>query len=129
MSDNNDSPLGPKNSKSLSKIKSSLFERSLSVAKIGLNAGFKYAAQKVSSQNDPQKFNEFLTSQAQFITAELGELKGSLMKAGQMLSMYGEYFFPPEANQFLKLLQTDSPPLEFSEIQKILENYLSPEIL
>jgi len=115
--------------KSLNKIKSSLFERSLSVAKIGLNAGFKYAAQKVSSQNDPQKFNEFLTSQAQFITTELGELKGSLMKAGQMLSMYGEYFFPPEANQFLKLLQTDSPPLEFSEIQKILENYLSPEIL
>ena len=125
MSDNNDSPLGPKNSKSLSKIKSSLFERTLSVAKIGLNAGLKYAAHKATGQSNEQ----FLTNQATYLSQELGELKGSLMKAGQMLSMYGEYFFPPQANEWLKKLQTDSPPVEWSVIKSYLETYLDSNLL
>ncbi len=124
MSDSNNTP-----PKSLSKIKSSIFERTLSVAKIGLNAGFKYAAQKASGQMQGEKYDQFMISQAKYITSELGQLKGSLMKAGQMLSMYGEYFFPPEANQFLKMLQTNSPPLEYAAIHECLEKYLSVELL
>lgn len=115
--------------KPLSKIKTSIFERSLSVAKIGLNAGIKYAAQKTLGQAAGEKYNEFLISQAQYLTTELGQLKGSLMKAGQMLSMYGEYFFPPEVNQLLKMLQTNSRPLEYTVIRSSLEKYLSPELL
>jgi len=87
----------PENKK-LSQIKSSLVSRSLSLAKLGLNAGLKYAGTKIA--NTP--FEDFLNSQAVEIAKEFGELKGSLMKAGQMLSMYGEYFLPPEANQVLK---------------------------
>lgn len=123
----------PKNLKSISKIKSSVFQRTFSVAKIGLNAGFKYAAkkatEKIKGQVHEENDNQFLTSQAQYITNELGQLKGSLMKAGQMLSMYGEYFFPPQANELLKKLQTDSPPLEYSVIYECLEKYLSSELL
>ncbi len=123
MSDNNDSNSHSK--KTLNKIKSSLFERSLSVAKMGLNAGIKYATSRATGQDRDQ----FLTQQADFITHELGQLKGSLMKAGQMLSMYGEYFFPPQANQFLKKLQTDSPPVKWAKMKVDLESYLSPELL
>jgi predicted unusual protein kinase regulating ubiquinone biosynthesis (AarF/ABC1/UbiB family) len=118
-----------KPSKSLAKIKSSLFERSLSVAKIGLNAGFKYAAKKATGNLSGEKYDQFMISQAKYITTELGQLKGSLMKAGQMLSMYGEYFFPPEANQFLKMLQTNSPPLDYTAIHECLQKYLSEELL
>jgi predicted unusual protein kinase regulating ubiquinone biosynthesis (AarF/ABC1/UbiB family) len=118
-----------KQSNSISKIKSSIFERTLSVAKIGLNAGMKYASQRATGKMQGDKYDQFMTSQAKYITSELGQLKGSLMKAGQMLSMYGEYFFPPEANRFLKLLQTDSPPLEYVAIHKCLEKYLSAELL
>jgi len=125
MSDYNDSPSRPKNSKVLGKIKSSLFERTLSVAKIGLNAGLKYAAHKASGQSNEQ----FLTNQATYLSQELGELKGSLMKAGQMLSMYGEYFFPPQANEWLKKLQTDSPPVEWSVIKSYLESYFDADLL
>lgn len=124
MSDNNKGDKSHKNSH-LSKIKSSLFERSLSVAKIGLNAGLKYAAHKATGQN----LDDFMINQASFLTKELGQLKGSLMKAGQMLSMYGEYFFPPQANEFLKKLQTDSPPVAWPVMKSYLENYLSPELL
>lgn len=122
MSDNSNNSF-----KTLSKIKSSIFERTLSVAKIGLNAGIKYAAHKATGQMSGEKYDQFMTAQAKYITGELGQLKGSLMKAGQMLSMYGEYFFPPEANQFLKMLQTNSPALDYEVIYACLQKYLSEE--
>ena len=76
-----------------------------------------------------EKWQQFLTSQAKVFSRELGELKGSLMKAGQMISMYGELFLPPEANEFLKTLQSQSPPLAYSEIEKILKAQLGDEKL
>ena len=112
-------------SKKLSQIKSSLFARSLSVAKLGLNAGFKYAGTKIGNTS----FDDFITSQAGLFTKEFGELKGSLMKAGQMLSMYGEYFFPPQANEILKTLQSDSPAIEWDAMRTYLEKYLASELI
>lgn len=109
----------------ISRIKSSIFERTLSVAKIGIHTGLKYAAQKTLGQDKA----EFYSEQAQYITKELGQLKGSLMKAGQMLSMYGEYFFPPEANSILKQLQSDSPALHWAAMKPHLESLMSPELL
>lgn len=58
------------------------------------------------------------------VSHELGQLKGSFMKAGQMLSMYGEYFLPPEANQILKTLQSNSPPVAWSEIEPLYRQEL-----
>ncbi len=123
MSDNNDSK--PHTKTQLKQIKSSLFERTMSVAKMGLNAGFKYAAHKATGQD----FDQYVTDQAESMTKELGQLKGSLMKAGQMLSMYGEYFLPPQANEFLKKLQADSPPVEWAQMKSYLETYLDAELI
>lgn len=109
--------------KKLKQIKSSLFSRSLSVAKLGLSAGLQYAGNRIANKS----FDDFVTSQAGAFTKEFGELKGSLMKAGQMLSMYGEYFFPPQANQILKTLQSDSPAIEWSVMRSYLENYFTDE--
>ena len=108
----------------LNKIKTSLLSRSLSIAKLGINAGIKYAGSKITQQNS----DDMLISQAQLITGQLGELKGSLMKAGQMLSMYGEYFFPPQANQILKTLQSESPAIEWNVMQGYLKNYIGEEL-
>lgn len=112
-------------SKKLSQIKSSVFSRSLSLAKLGLRVGLKYTSSKIT--NSP--LDELLNSQALLLTKEFGELKGGLMKAGQMLSMYGEHFFPPEAVKTLKTLQSDSPAMEWSQIAKQLEKYLNPDVL
>lgn len=111
--------------KKLNQIKSSLFSRSLSVAKLGLNAGLKYAGTKITNKS----FDDFVNSQAGPIAKEFGELKGSLMKAGQMLSMYGEYFFPPQANQILKTLQSDSPAIDWPVMRSYLEQYFSDELI
>lgn len=104
------------------------------MARITLQAGASLASQGVttvlaSEEIKNQKWKEFLKKQAGVISRELGELKGSMMKAGQMVSMYGEHFLPPEANEVLKMLQSDSPPLEWAAIEKCLKKSLSVEQL
>lgn len=118
----------------LKKIKSSLFQRTMSLTQMTLKIGGSVAnhtLQNVFSHPSVKesKWASLLLSQSKMISEELGQLKGSLMKAGQMLSMYGEHFLPPEANEFLKSLQSDSHTLVWSEIEKQLKKYLSPELL
>lgn len=119
-------------SKELDKIKSSVFSRGLSMAKMTLNAGASLAGHSLkntfsSKEDKADSWKNFVMNQAEAVSLELGELKGSLMKAGQMLSMYGEHFLPPEANQFLKGLQSDSRALKWSAIEPVLKKNLSAE--
>ncbi|XGC79524.1 ABC1 kinase family protein [Bdellovibrio bacteriovorus] len=123
-----------KKQKSLDKIKSSMFSRSLSLAKITIQAGASIAQHGVSStlknkEAKEESWKKLLQNQASLISSELGELKGSLMKAGQMLSMYGEHFLPPEANDLLKSLQSDSAPLSWDAIEPTLKKNLPAEKL
>lgn len=119
--------------KKIDKIKSSFFSRGLSLAKISISTGAKVAGYGISQmlkENDNDGvLSQVLKSQAKMITNELGELKGSLMKAGQLLSTYGEHFLPAEANQFLKTLQFESPSLEWPEIKKVIDKNLSAELI
>lgn len=122
------------NNKDLTKIKSSVFGRSLSLAKLTLSSGTKLMGSKIQSSfkdeaGKSQNWDKFLTESAAAFANEFGQLKGSVMKAGQMLSMYGEYFLPAEANAFLKSLQSSSPALVYSEIHKILLKELGPDKL
>lgn len=123
-----------KNGKELNKIKSSVFGRGLTLARMTLTTGAGLASQGAkglfaNEETKNENWKNFLKGQAQFFSKELGQLKGSLMKAGQMLSMYGEHFLPPEANQFLRTLQADSPPVSWSVLEKELKKNLSAEKL
>ena len=53
----------------------------------------------------------------------LGNLKGGVMKIGQMLSLQ-EGFFPPEAMQILRSLQREAPAVPFTAISKQIKNSL-----
>lgn len=127
-----DAKSGKKQTKKLESIKSSVFSRSLSMAKLTLQAGASLAQHGVSTalkskEAKEENWKRLLQNQASAISSELGELKGSLMKAGQMLSMYGEHFLPPEANDLLRSLQSDSPPLSWEAIEPTLFKNLSQE--
>ncbi len=118
----------------LSQIKTNAFSRGIALAKVSVTVGAKAASHAMGNlfaneSDKSERFKELLISQVGVLTRELGELKGSLMKVGQMLSMYGEHFLPPEANSFLKSLQSQSPPLEWKAIQKVLNQQLSDEQL
>ncbi len=117
----------PNKKKILDKVPSSVFSRGLSLTKMTLRTGIQLAGHGIrnSLSNDKtEAWQIFLKNQAASLSTELGQLKGSLMKAGQMLSMYGEHFLPPEANEFLKSLQSESPPLRWEPIHETLKNEL-----
>lgn len=118
----------------LEKITSGALGRGLSLLNLTVSSGAKFASLKAgdlfsSKEERKKRKEEFLTEQAQLLVQEMGKLKGSLMKAGQMISVYGEHFLPPEVNRILKTLQSDSSPLTWNEMEKVLNRQLGPTLL
>lgn len=64
------------------------------------------------------------------IAETLGELKGAVMKVGQMASI-GAELLPPEMTKALASLQREAPPVDFSVISDQIERELGspPELL
>jgi len=120
--------------KKIKKLKTGTFSRSFSLASLSLKAGAQIAGGAISGllQSEAAKSvskKALQLSQAADLVQQLGELKGSLMKAGQMLGVYGEHFLPAEINVLLRTLQADSPPLEWASIEKSISKQLGKEKL
>ena len=107
------------------KLKTGSFDRNAAMARMGMMAGASFATHTVGNlfrnKADREARNrEFYVRQAQFLADELGQLKGSVMKVGQMLSVYGQYFMPPEAIEVLRSLQDDSPPVAWEDLEPVV---------
>ncbi|MFC4253318.1 ABC1 kinase family protein [Sinimarinibacterium flocculans] len=114
---------------SIPSLKTGPFERSVALTRLGVGAGAKIMAHSIANifrgeirRDDANR--EFYRRQAQVLADELGKLKGSVMKAGQMLSLYGQYFLPEEAVTVLSSLQDDTPPVDWKVVRPVLERAL-----
>lgn len=58
------------------------------------------------------------------IADTLGEMKGAVMKVGQIVSQYKDVF-PPEIAKALEKLQKDAPPMPFTVIKQQVEKELN----
>ncbi len=119
--------------KALTSIKSGTFSRGFALARLSVSAGAKAAGHAIGNffgEEDQKeaRFRQMLLSQVESLASELGQLKGSLMKVGQMLSVFGEHVLPPEVNAVLKSLQNQSPPLEWPAIEKALKRQLKEKL-
>ena len=119
--------------KKIKSVKTQSLSRSFSLASAGFQIGLRAAGNALGNIFSEDAMKEvkkkaLFLSQMKILTEELGKLKGSLMKVGQLLSMYGEHFFSPEVNQVLKTLQTDSPSVEWPEIERILKKELGKQL-
>ncbi len=119
--------------KKIEKLKKTSLSRTLSVAKTGLRTGGSWATHNIgnilrSDKGKKEAFQDFLKDQAELLSNELGKLKGSMMKIGQMISVHGEHFLPEKANALLKKMQFQSPPLIWESIAETLENELRPSL-
>lgn len=85
--------------------------RSLELAKLAAKVGFK----EFSSGD----FNSRV-EQAVLIAKSLSRMKGAAMKAGQLLSLDLDNYFPPEAIEVLSQLQNSAVAHPFSEIEDII---------
>ncbi|MDD3762016.1 MAG: AarF/ABC1/UbiB kinase family protein [Nevskiales bacterium] len=114
---------------SISSLKTGSIERGVALTKLGVGAGAKIMAHSLANifrgevERDQAK-RDFYQRQAQILADELGQLKGSVMKAGQMLSLYGQYFLPEEAVTVLSSLQDDTPPVDWRVVAPVLERSL-----
>lgn len=114
---------------SISALKTKPLERSVALTRLGVGAGAKIMAHSIANLfrgevSRDEANREFYRRQAQVLADELGKLKGSVMKAGQMLSLYGQYFLPEEAVTVLSSLQDDTPPLDWKLVRPVLERAL-----
>lgn len=110
--------------RTLARIRSGAFERGVSLARLGISASWRVTAHAAGelfrADDGGERKRDLLARQAAALSRELGELKGSMMKVGQMLSTYGESVLPAEANAFLKSLQSNSPTLAWEAIEQQL---------
>lgn len=114
------------------RLKTGSFDRNAAMARMGMVAGAQFAQHTVgnlfrSRTERDQRDRAFYVRQAQYLADEIGRLKGSVMKVGQMLSVYGQYFMPPEAVDVLKTLQDDSPPVAWSDLEPLVRQRLGNE--
>lgn len=114
---------------SIQGLKTRPIERSIALTKLGVGAGAKIMAHSIANifrgeQSRDSADREFYAQQAQVLADELGKLKGSVMKAGQMLSLYGQYFLPEEAVTVLAQLQDDTPPVDWRVVAPVLQKSL-----
>lgn len=65
-----------------------------------------------------------LSEQAQFLVDELGKLKGSVVKIGQVMALYGEHFLPVEVTEALHTLEDQTVALDWPVIRGVLYEQL-----
>jgi len=119
---------------SLKRVKTGAFERRFSMAKAGLVAGTMLAAQSAGNmftrkEDRANRQKEILSRQAHYLAEEIGQLKGSIVKIGQMMALYGEHFLPEEVTAALHTLEDNTAALEWTTIYEELEDELGPEKL
>jgi len=118
-----------KKSRSVDRIKTGTFERRLSLTRAGLYAGTRMAGHYAtnwfgSRERRDKRHSSMLTRQAEFLVEELGQLKGSVVKIGQIMALYGEHFLPEEVTEALHTLEDKTTSLEWPVIERTLKEEL-----
>ena len=121
------------NKQSIDSLKTSGFDRRMSIAKTSLNIGRRWAGNSVSGmflnkEARTARNQAFMETQANYLASELGKLKGSVVKIGQMLAIYGEHILPPEITRALQTLNDDTATLTWPTIEQTLRQLLGNKL-
>ncbi|MGQ0742877.1 MAG: ABC1 kinase family protein [Acidimicrobiales bacterium] len=110
-------------------------DRQLRVWRLTARRGSRWAEMKVRGRRATDERRAALEEQftirsAEDVAAVLGNMKGAIMKAGQMVSFLADGL-PPEARAVLSTLQADVPPMAPSLAEAVIRQELgaSPEEL
>lgn len=106
------------------------FGRGLAVSVAGLRAGGAFALDSALQRlrgGDGEE-SRMLRREARRFVAELGRLKGTYVKIGQMFALLGEHFLPPALTEALHELEAGTEPLPWSEIEPALRRDLGDRL-
>ncbi|MEB3766578.1 AarF/ABC1/UbiB kinase family protein [Acinetobacter sp. MD2] len=117
----------------LKNLKTSSVDRRLSLVKASLLAGTRWATSNATTmfsneEEKERKRKKALKDQAEYLVGEIGKLKGSIVKIGQMMALYGEHFLPEEVTQALNNLNNQTVALEWSAIAPHLKAQLGHKL-
>lgn len=117
------------NTHEMKRLKTGAFERRFSLAKAGFIAGARMASGAAGSMfsspvDREEKRRQLMAEQAQYLVRELGKLKGSVVKIGQMMALYGEHFLPPEITSALHQLNDNTSSLAWSSLEPVVRAQL-----
>lgn len=109
-------------------LKTSLVPRSLTVSLAGIRAGgalaMDGAVQKLLRRNPEAEDSEFARREARRFVTELGKLKGTYVKIGQLMALFGEHFLPPVLAEAMRDLGHQTEPLSWLAIEPVLRESL-----
>lgn len=103
--------------KVIGRLKNSGLQRGLFAAR----SAVRLLPSLLSGNSDPREvLTALLGGRLDGFIDEVGELKGSFLKAAQILSLYGEYYFSPEINEVLRKVQSQSHFLGWEKMRELL---------
>jgi predicted unusual protein kinase regulating ubiquinone biosynthesis (AarF/ABC1/UbiB family) len=99
--------------------------RGARVWKLSARRGAHYAVTRVRGKVADEEKRKALEARfairtAEDVAKELGDMKGLIMKVGQLVGFIAEGL-PPEAHQALAMLQSDAPPMAPSLAESVVE--------
>jgi predicted unusual protein kinase regulating ubiquinone biosynthesis (AarF/ABC1/UbiB family) len=103
-------------------------KRFFKLAGMTASVATRYAGEKIKDavqdeETRKQSKSRAYGKMAEDITETLGELKGAVMKVGQIVSQTQD-FLPAEFSEALKKLQKEAPPVDFNVIKEQVESEL-----
>lgn len=86
-----------------------------------------WASLFLSKEKRQVRNSRILSEQAQYLVAEMGKLKGAVVKVGQMMAIYGEHILPVEITDALVQLEENTQALAWPIIERVLQEKLADE--
>ena len=109
-------------------LKANILPRTLSVSLAGIRAGGALAVdsvvQRVMGRGPDDADSEFVRREARQFVNELGKLKGTYIKIGQMLALFGEQFLPGALVDALRDLSDQTEPLHWDALESSVRDSL-----
>ncbi len=114
-------------------IKKKPLERQIAVSMAGIRAGSVLLSSSASDwwrskEQRSARRKAVMAREAMRFVDELGKLKGSYVKIGQMLAIFGEHLLPVELTSALHRLECETMPLEWSAIEPTLAEQLTSKL-
>ena len=105
-------------------LKSGVIPRGLAVSLAGIRAGgalaMDGAMQKLMRRDPDDGDSQFAQREARRFVNELGKLKGTYVKIGQLMALFGEHFLPPVLAEAMRDLGDQTEPLPWESVEPVL---------
>lgn len=126
--------MGDASDPKIKRVKTGRLERRFSMASAGMIAGTRAATQLWTNWWLPraereERQKQIMAEAAQYLADELGKLKGSVVKVGQIMAAYGEHVLSPEVTLALRSMEEKTIAVEWDVMQEVLTAELGAELV